>query len=105
MRPAQPTLMPRSAKRCPSVAELSGACATADVQPVCSPTRATILTGRHVIHTGVYDPMNGGSGDLSLNFTLLPQHLATMGYTCHMVGKVRFSCTVSVLRSLRELSV
>jgi hypothetical protein len=32
--------------------------------------------------------MNGGDGDLSLNFTLLPQHLATLGYTCHMVGKV-----------------
>ena len=57
------------------------------VQPVCSPTRATILSGRHVIHTGVYDPMNGGSGDLSLNFTLLPQHLGALGYTCHMVGK------------------
>ena len=56
------------------------------MQPVCSPTRATILTGRHVIHTGVYDPMNGGSGDLSLNFTLLPQHLATLGYSCHMVS-------------------
>lgn len=24
------------------------------VQPVCSPTRATFATGRHVIHTGVY---------------------------------------------------
>lgn len=47
------------------------------------------MTGRHVIHTGVYDPMNGGSGDLSLNFTLLPQHLQALGYTCHMVGKVR----------------
>ena len=45
------------------------------------------MTGRHVIHTGVYDPMNGGSGDLSLNFTLLPQHLTALGYSCHMVGK------------------
>ena len=36
------------------------------LQPVCSPTRATIMTGRHVIHTGVYDPMNGGTGDLCL---------------------------------------
>jgi hypothetical protein len=67
----------------------------ADVQPVCSPTRATIMTGRHVIHTGVYDPMNGGSGDLSLNFTLLPQHLQALGYTCHMVGKVRSWLSVS----------
>jgi len=57
------------------------------VQPVCSPTRATIMTGRHVIHTGVYDPMNGGSGDLSLNFTLLPEHLSKKGYSTHMVGK------------------
>ena len=26
------------------------------VQPVCSPTRSCILTGRHVIHSGIYDP-------------------------------------------------
>ena len=30
------------------------------------------MTGRHVIHTGVYDPVLAGTGgDLSLNFTLL----------------------------------
>jgi arylsulfatase A-like enzyme len=57
------------------------------LQPVCSPTRATIMTGRHVIHTGVYDPMNGGTGDLSLNFTLLPQYLKSVGYDTHMIGK------------------
>ena len=58
------------------------------VQPVCSPTRATLLTGRHVIHTGVYDPvLSGNKGDLSLNFTMLPQRLAQVGYSCHMVGK------------------
>ena len=45
------------------------------VQPVCSPTRATILSGRHVIHTGVYDPMNGNSGDLPLQFTLWPGYM------------------------------
>ena len=38
------------------------------------------MTGRHVIHTGVYDPMNGGSGDLSLNFSLWPEHMNTLGY-------------------------
>ena len=26
------------------------------VQPVCSPTRSSLLTGRHVIHSGIYDP-------------------------------------------------
>jgi hypothetical protein len=57
------------------------------VQPVCSPTRATILTGRHVIHTGVYDPMNGASGDLPLQFTLWPGFMKDLGYSTHAVGK------------------
>ena len=42
------------------------------VQPVCSPTRATLLTGRSVIRTGVYDPdLQDSVADLPLNFTLL----------------------------------
>jgi arylsulfatase B/arylsulfatase I/J len=58
------------------------------VQPVCSPSRATFLTGRHVIHTGVYHAFgNDASGDLSLNFTLLPQQLKRLGYQTHLVGK------------------
>ena len=59
------------------------------VQPVCSPSRATFLTGRHVIHTGVYHAFgNDASGDLSLNFTLLPQQLKSQhGYQTHLVGK------------------
>eukprot|EP00037_Helgoeca_nana_P029575 m.354720 g.354720 ORF g.354720 m.354720 type:complete len:600 (+) comp28002_c0_seq38:18-1817(+) len=57
------------------------------VQPVCSPTRATFATGRHVIHTGVYDPMNGGSGDLSLNFSLWSNGFQKLGYSTHAIGK------------------
>eukprot|EP00040_Diaphanoeca_grandis_P017190 m.89338 g.89338 ORF g.89338 m.89338 type:complete len:724 (-) comp26286_c1_seq1:235-2406(-) len=57
------------------------------VQPVCSPTRATFMTGRHVIHTGVYDPMNGGSGDLSLNFSLWSDGFQKAGYATHAIGK------------------
>jgi len=55
---------------------------------VCSPTRASILSGRHVIHTGVYTPFAQGTAlRLSLNFSLLPQHLSSLGYKTHMVGK------------------
>eukprot|EP00038_Savillea_parva_P024452 m.44021 g.44021 ORF g.44021 m.44021 type:complete len:713 (-) comp6481_c0_seq1:101-2239(-) len=57
------------------------------VQPVCSPTRATFATGRHVIHTGVYDPMNGGSGVLSRNFSLWSNGFKALGYSTHAVGK------------------
>lgn len=46
------------------------------VQPVCSPTRSSILSGRHVIHTGIYSPFGHGTvGALSKTFTLLPQYL------------------------------
>ena len=55
---------------------------------MCSPTRASILSGRHVIHTGVYTPFAQGTAlRLSLNFSLLPQHLSSLGYKTHMVGK------------------
>eukprot|EP01045_Picozoa_sp_COSAG04_P027297 COSAG04_NODE_3966_length_2391_cov_1.774869_3_plen_157_part_01 len=46
------------------------------IQPVCSPTRATILSGRHVIHTGIYMPFAQGTAlRLHLNYTLLPKYL------------------------------
>ena len=57
-------------------------------QPVCSPTRATILTGRHVIHTGVYTPFSQGTAlRLGLAYELLPAKLRALGYATHMVGK------------------
>ena len=56
------------------------------IQPVCSPTRSTILSGRHVIHTGLYMPFAQGTNlRLSLNYTLLPAFLKKIGYSTHMV--------------------
>ena len=59
-------------------------------QPVCSPTRATIMTGRHAIHHGIYLPFDHGVGQshLQLNFTLLPSYLKrAANYSTHAVGK------------------
>merc|ERR1712226_926826 len=46
------------------------------VQPVCSPTRSSILTGRHVIHTSIYDPDCSPvtTKSVPLNFSMIPAH-------------------------------
>jgi len=58
------------------------------VQPVCSPTRATIMSGRHSIHHGIYMPFTQGTSfRLNLSYTLIPQYMRMLGYSTHMVGK------------------
>ena len=39
------------------------------VNPVCSPTRASLMSGRSVIHHGVYTPYGGGDDASGLNLT------------------------------------
>ena len=71
------------------------------VQPVCSPTRSTIMSGRHVIHTGIYMPFSQGTNlRLHLNYTLLPGYLKKLGYATHMVGKWCVSCCFAILSRL-----
>ena len=59
------------------------------VQPVCSPTRSSLLTGRHVIHSGIYDPDCNykTTNAVPTQFTMLPKHLRSLGYETFAVGK------------------
>jgi len=56
--------------------------------PVCSPTRATIMTGQYGFRTGVGAaiPPNGGTG-LSADVTSLFDVLATTDYSANLIGK------------------
>ncbi len=50
--------------------------------PVCSPTRATILTGRYSFRTGVGFPVGGEpSHQIRLNEFTLPDALSQLGYS------------------------
>jgi len=58
------------------------------VQPVCSPTRAALLTGRYATHTGVYNVVRPGAPwGLPLAERTLPQALREAGYTTAICGK------------------
>src|SRR5262249_14087390 len=57
--------------------------------PVCSPTRAGVLTGRHAFRTGIGQPLAyeiAASGALSLRETLLPEVLKHAATPWHSVA-------------------
>ena len=58
------------------------------VQPVCSPTRSTLLTGRYPTHTGVYTIVSPGAGwGLPLAERTLADALRSAGYRTALTGK------------------
>jgi arylsulfatase A-like enzyme len=58
------------------------------VLPYCSPTRASILSGRYPLHTGCHTIINDyHTQGLPLDEETLPQVLRKAGYQAHAVGK------------------
>lgn len=57
--------------------------------PMCSPSRAALLTGVHPIHSSMQNFVIGTAEPrgLPLRLRLLPQYLSTMGYESHLIGK------------------
>jgi len=59
--------------------------ANAYANPVCSPTRACIITGRHCFRTGVGDAISGpGSAELSASEFTLPEAFVASGLGYHL---------------------
>ena len=58
------------------------------VQDVCSPSRATFMTGRFAMHHSIVDWIPPASAyGLPLNETTLAQKFKAAGYACHASGK------------------
>ena len=76
------------------------------VQPICTPTRSQLLTGRYQIRFGLQHWMifSAQPNGLPLNETTLPQKLKEVGYATHMIGMYRQRLDILYLRSPHKYS-
>nr|XP_037274629.1 arylsulfatase B-like [Rhipicephalus microplus] len=70
--------------------------------PICTASRAALMTGLYATRLGMYVhslpglqhiPIQPGQPfGLDLKYTLLPQHLKSLGYETHLIGKWHIGC-------------
>lgn len=56
------------------------------VYPVCSPTRAALLSGQNPLHMGITGPIDDYAS-LPEDLKIMPEYFKDLGYRTHMVGK------------------
>ncbi|KAM7314113.1 arylsulfatase B [Ixodes scapularis] len=57
--------------------------------PLCTPSRAALMTGLYPIHTGMQSSviLDAAPWGLPLEIKILPQHFKDLGYEVNMIGK------------------
>ncbi len=70
--------------------------------PLCSPTRASLLTGRHAFRTGVGTALMANQPGLAASEVLLPEILAPAGIATALIGKWHLGADLGPLTPTAE---